>query len=258
MVAEGLVGRDGDGLVGSPYALRARAERAAVGLIVGGDEIIHAIDFIHVVAFAHGITLGNDGALGLVDGTAHVGFQLGAFHLAIAVDGINLAIVVEEHGEVVDASLHIVVLPRSANILRSVALQSLAVHIRIDIELSVGMADAGSPDALSVDLLVVLQCEGIVVEVETVEAVADVLPVHQVFRVEDNQSGHGVHGGARQIVVIAHAEDVGVGELIVEQRIGEGAVAVVGCPRLGLSRCGQREEKRKNKEEMLYFHAGCL
>ena len=49
---------------------------------------------------------------------------------------------------------------------------------------------------------------------------------------EDDESGHGVHCGACEVVVIAHTEDVGIRELIVEERIGKGAVSVVGRPRL--------------------------
>ena len=39
-----------------------------------------------------------------------------------------------------------------------------------------------------------------------------------------------MHGGAGQVVVVAHAQDVGVAELIVEQRVGEGTVSVVCRP----------------------------
>ena len=91
----------------------------------------------------------------------------------------------------------------------------------------------------------VLQREGIVGEVEAVEAIGDVLPIHQVFRMENNQARHSVHGGAGQIVVVTYTENIWVGELIVEQRIGIGAVAVVGRPRLGRSRQTCRGEERQ-------------
>ena len=77
----------------------------------------------------------------------------------------------------------------------------------------------------------VLQREGIVSEVETVEAITDVLPVDKVFGMEDNKARYGVHRRAGEIVVIAYSEDVGVGELVVEQRIGERAVTIVSRPR---------------------------
>jgi hypothetical protein len=63
---------------------------------------------------------------------------------------------------------------------------------------------------------VILKRESIVVEVEAVEAIRYVFPIYQIFRVQYYQTGHGVHGGTGQIVVIAHTDDVGVGKLIVK------------------------------------------
>ena len=132
------------------------------------------------MSLAHSIALGDDDTLGLFDGTAHVGFQFRTLHFAIAVDGIDLAVVVEKHREVVDAPFHVMVLPRSADVLGGIALESLAIDVRKDIELSVGIADGRRPDTLTVNLLMVLQRESIVVEVETVKAITDILPVDQV------------------------------------------------------------------------------
>ena len=70
-----------------------------------------------MVPLAHSTTLRNDGALRLLNRTTHVGFQFSALHFAIAMDSVYLAIVVEEHGEVVDAPLHVMVLPRATDIL---------------------------------------------------------------------------------------------------------------------------------------------
>ena len=183
MIAIGLVGGDDTCLIGSPDALRAAAKGAAVGQVVGRDEIIHPIDLIDVVPLAHTVTFRDDGALRLFDRSAHVWLQLRTFHFAVAVDGIDLPVVVEEHAEVVDAALHVVVLPRAVDILRGIALQAFAVDVSEYIELPVGIAYGRCPYTLTVDLLMVLQREGIVVEVETVEAVADVLPVHEVLGV---------------------------------------------------------------------------
>ena len=242
VVAIGLVGGDDARLVRSPDALRPRTERATVGAVVGGDEVVHAVDLVDVVSLAYAAALGNDDALGALHGAAHVGLQLRTLHLAVVVDGVDLAVIVEEHAQVVDAPLHVVVRPRAADVLRRVALQALAVDVREDVELAARIADAGCPDALAVDLATArlrraAEREGRVGEVEAVEAVADVLPVHQVLGVQDDQAGHGVHRRACQVVVVAHAENVGVGELVVEQRVGERAVAVVGRPRLGLCLC---------------------
>ena len=210
MIAEGFVGGDGDGLVGSPDALATRAEGTPIGLIVGRYEIIHPINLIHMMSLAHSIALGDDDTLGLFDGAAHVGLEFRTLYLAIAVDSINLAVIVKKHREVVDAPLHIMVLPRAADILGSIALESLAIDVRKHIELSVGITDGRCPDPLAVNLPMVLQREGIVIKIKTVKAVADVFPVDQVSGVQNDQSRHAVHGGAGQIVVIAHPEDVRV------------------------------------------------
>ena len=145
-------------------------------------------------------------------------------------NGIYLSVIVEQHGEVVDAPLHVMMLPRAAYVLGCIALQTLAIDIGKHVELAVGIADGGSPHALAVYLLVVLQRESIVAEIETVEAVSNVLPVHQVLGVKDHQTRHGMHGSARQVVVIAHTQNVGVRELVVEQRVGKRAIAIVGSP----------------------------
>ena len=107
-------------------------------------------------------------------------------------------------------------------------MQAFSVDVGKDVELTVGIADAGSPDALTIDFLMVLQGELVVSEVEAIEAIADVLPVHKVLRVEDDQAGNGMHRGAGQIVVVAYTQDVWVAELVVEQGVGKRAVAVVG------------------------------
>ena len=229
MITVGLVGGNHARLIGTPYRLRPRAQRATVGTIVGRDEVVHAVNLIHVVALPHSVAFGNDGARRAILRAAHVGLQLRAFHFAVAMNGIHLPIV-EQHRQVVDVTLHVVMLPRAMNVFCCVALQALAIHVRIDIELSVGIADARCPHALTVNLLVVLQREAVVGEVEAVEAIGDVLPVHEVLRVQDDQPGHGVHRRTGQIVVVAHAQDVGVGELVVEQRVGKRSVAVVGSP----------------------------
>jgi len=39
-----------------------------------------------------------------------------------------------------------------------------------------------------------------------------------------------MHSGPGHIVVVAHPDQVGIGELLIEQWIGECPVPVVGCP----------------------------
>ena len=145
-------------------------------------------------------------------------------------DGIHLTIIVEKHAQVVDVAQHILVFPRAVDVLGRIALQPLAVDVGVEIELSVGIADAGCPDALAVGFLLMTQREDIVSKVEAVETIGDVFPIHQIAGMQDHQSWHGMHRCAGKIIVVTHPQDIGVGELVVEQGIGKGAVAVVGRP----------------------------
>ena len=93
--------------------------------------------------------------------------------------------------------------------------------------------DGRCPDALAVDFLVVLQGESIIIKIKTFETVADVFPINKVSGMKNHKSRHSMHRGTCQVVVIAHTEDVRIGELVVEQRVGVRAIAVVSRPRLG-------------------------
>jgi len=46
------------------------------------------------------------------------------------------------------------------------------------------------------------------------------LPVDEVVGAQDIAAGHEVHGGARHIISITHADDIGVGEVGVDYGIG--------------------------------------
>ena len=189
------------------------------------------------MALSHSIALGDDGASGAILRATHVWLQFGALHFTVAVNGVNLAIVVEEHAEVVDVAFHVVVLPRSLDVLCGIALQSLAIDVGVNVELSVGIADAGCPNTLTVDFLVVFQRETVFLEVEAVEAIGDILPVHQVLGVEDDETGDSMHGCTCQVVVVAYTQDVGIAELVIKQGIGECSVSIIGSPRGGLCMC---------------------
>ena len=179
---------------------------------------------------AYSIALRDDGALRGLDRPAHVRLQLRTFHFTVAVNGINFPIVIEKYAKIIDTSLHVMVLPGTTDILRGIALKALAVDVGKHIELPVMVADGWCPDTLTVDLLVVLQRESIVVEIETVKAIADILPVHQVLGMEDNESRYGMHRSTGQIVVITHAQDIRIRKLVVEERISKGSVTIVSRP----------------------------
>ena len=119
----------------------------------------------------YSISLWDDGTLRLFDGAAHIWFQFRTLHLAITMNGVDLTIVIEEYREIVDTTLHIMVFPRSANILRGIALQALAVDVGKHVELSVSVTDGRCPHPLTIDFLVIFQRKGIIIEVEAVETI---------------------------------------------------------------------------------------
>ena len=86
-------------------------------------------------------------------------------------NGIDLPVIIEKYTEVVDTALHIMMLPRTTDILRGVALKTLTIDIGKDIELPIGISDSRSPDALAIDLLMVLQREGVVSKIKAIETV---------------------------------------------------------------------------------------
>ena len=96
-------------------------------------------------------------------------------------DGIYFPIVIKQNTEVINVPLHIVVGPWSMDILACVALESFSVDVGIDIELSVGIPYAWCPNALTINFLMVLEPELVILEVEPVETVADILPIDEVF-----------------------------------------------------------------------------
>jgi hypothetical protein len=101
---------------------------------------------------------------------------------------------------------------------------------------------------------VIFQRKGIIVEVEAVETIRDILPVHEILRVQYDQSWHSMHSGSREVVVVANTEDIWVGKLVVEQGVSKRTIAVVGSPRLSVN-CQQRKvksEKETNRYQ-IYF-----
>ena len=122
-------------------------------------------------------------------------------------NGVYL-VVVEENGEVVDVALNHYMLPWTTNIVGNISLKSLAVDISKYIEFTFVIADARSPYALTVNLFAANKREGRVVEVEAVEAIADLLPVYKVFGMQDVYSWYRVHGSTSKIVVVANTQDV--------------------------------------------------
>ena len=256
MVAVSFAGTHHTHLVRTMDVFRAGTGHFTIRHIVGTEDVIHAVHLIYMVSFTHHVALFDNDTLSSFNRTAHIGLQFGTHHGAVAVDGIDFAIIVEKDAQVIDTSLHIVMFPRTADVLAGKALQSLTVHIGVKIESSVVMTDTGRPDTLAIYFLAILQAESRVIERVTVEAVAHIFPVDQVLGVENDEAGHGVHSRTSQIIVIAHTDDIGVGKLIIEQGIGKRTVAVIGSPGFRLCQCrsGSCQCQHRGQKDVFKFH----
>lgn len=231
--SEGLFGTDAHRLVRSIGRIGTSALHSAYRCVVGTDDVIPSVNLIDMVSLTHCVSCRYDDPFALFDEAAEVRFHLYHPHFVVSVDGVYLPVIVEEDGEVVDVATHVDVLPWTGRIFADENLQAVSVDIGEDIELPVVVADAGSPDTLSIRLFSVLQTE-FVTHLEAVETIAQETPVYQILGVEHYDAWRAMHGGAGQVEVITHSDEVGVRKLVVEEGVGKGAVAVVSCPGLGV------------------------
>ena len=89
--------------------------------------------------------------------------------------------------------------------------------------------------------------------------VPDEFPVHQVVGVENGQAGRAFETGSHHVEVFAHADDVGVGVVGVQDGILVGAIAVVGYPDLGdvsggTQKCAGQKKEDGSREGGYGFH----
>ena len=148
------------------------------------------------MSLTHRIAFRNHHLAAALYRTTQIGLQLRNGHVAILMHGINLAILIEEHREVVDIAINLVMRPRTLGTVRDINLQSMPVDIGEDIELAVMISDGRRPDTLSVRLLAIAEIE-IIRIIESVETVGREFPIHQILGMENHQSRHTVHRGTR-------------------------------------------------------------
>jgi hypothetical protein len=86
------------------------------------------------------------------------------------------------------------------------------------------IAEAGGPATFSVAREVVAR--GLLFR----QCVTNDAPVDEIFGVQDGESGSALEAGGGHVVVVADADDVGVGVVGVNDRIAIGSVTVVGAP----------------------------
>ena len=111
--------------------------------------------------------------------------------------------------------------PRAVRVAGGRHKQSLVGRTEIDVEASVVIADGRRPRAAGIVL--------VAVPARLVEArvdLTDVAPVHHIVALE-HLHAEEVEVGGHHIVLLANADDVGVGEVGVEHRIAVGAVALI-------------------------------
>ena len=151
------------------------------------------------------------------------------------------------------------VFPRTVSRIGDEELQAVAIHVGEDVELTFMITDDRSPYALTIDLFVTHKLELVVGKDvrPAIEAIAGQFPVHKILGMENDQSGRTMHRGASQIIVFPHTDAVGVGEFVVEQRVGIGTISIVCCPCLHLSihRSCHQEQGEKKK---VCFHIVCV
>ncbi len=126
------------------------------------------------------------------------------------------------------------------------------------------VAQVGCPRAVGILALAVLQREAVQL-LQLVVGIAYHCPVDEVVTLHKRAARRHVHGGANHIERVAHAQDVGVGNVGVDQRIGKSAVTIVAYLSYG-RRCKdaggdqhRRQEKRLEQLVGRVFHRNiCL
>ena len=142
-------------------------------------------------------------------------------------DDVNPAVVIEEHRKVVPSG-QLIALPRTINRLGAEDLEAGAVHVGENAEHPVVIADAGCPDAATIDIPS-FKAIGLA-KIKFVRAIADEIPVHQIRGMHDLNRRVHMHRGAREVKVMADADHIWVFKLLVEQRVRVGTIAIVSGP----------------------------
>ena len=212
-----------------------------------------------MMSLTHRIAFRNHHLAAALYRTAQIRLQLRNGHVAILVHGINLAILIEEHREVVDIAINFMMRPRPLGTIRDIHLQAMPVDIGEDIELAVMISDGRRPDTLSVSLLAIAEIE-IIRIIKAIEAIGRELPIYEILGMENHQSRHTVHRGTRQIVILPYSDNIRVRKLIIKQRVCKGTITIISRPRLPfqslcqnllgcrffLRRCSQRTAQKSD------------
>ena len=193
-------------------------------------------------AFLVFLTL-EDVHISALDDVGEVGLEFHQF--ARAVDNEHTAVVIEEQRTVVEVAHTGDEFPRTFGLLSGedigVAHSTLFIGSQKGIELAVVIFQRGGPLSAAVGgslLQVVLRRIG-----ETVEDVADGLPILQVLRGHHGSTRHKMHGGGNEIERVTHADYVRIGNVCPKHGVLDGR----GID--GLVILSEGSEKREVKSE---------
>ena len=217
-------------------SLRTEDGLATLSTSVGGIDVVVVADVVHVASLQTAVGTGDDlraayllQRLGIELVDPNVIDTTGYVEVAVA-----LLTVVEEPAGIVVVLVHVLHVPlalgvdsRQQDVLAFV-LPVLAVGDEVDIELAIMIVQGGGPLSLGIVVLTVQQVV-VVIVVDLLQGIGTVLPVHEVLTLEQRAAREDVEGGADHIVGVTHADDIGVGEVTVEDGVDEGGT-IVGCP----------------------------
>ena len=156
----------------------------------------------------------------------------------LAATEIGLSVVVPQRARVfpfLDATDEVQRFPRTAGGGRRRHIQPFVGSAEINVETAVVKADGRSPRASGIVAVVVPA--GFV---EATVDLADVSPVDHIVGLQHLHS-YEVEVGGHHVELLAHADDVGVGEVGIQHGVGVGAVALVAPRGDGVS--GLRRER---------------
>jgi len=125
----------------------------------GADDIVFSVELVNVRSLAHSLLRRDEDAIGSGDQARQFGIQFDNAYRPRPVYRVDLAILVEQDGEIVEPGLDAIVLPGTPRVRGAEHLQPEAIHIGEDVVDSLVIPKARSPNPLAVDLLSILEPE---------------------------------------------------------------------------------------------------
>ena len=209
-------------LIRTEDVLRAEHSLSAGPSAIGGIDVVVFSFLIKVAAFQSLLILNDI----LLADEIKVLVELTHLDIAYSAGHIHLS-VIEEHARVVVDARQALLLPAALGIGGGEQPAACIVAVDEQVELPVVILHRASPHAACIGIGAAHQVI-VVGGGELCERLCTILPVHEVFRLQNRSTGEVVHRRRHHIIGIAHADDVGIGEVGTHNSIGIAAVAQVG------------------------------